>query len=197
MAVDRENFDLRKKPTLRELVMFGVAFIVMFAGFVEGLWVPLKRNIKKIEADAEVLVQQQEGVQKLLQTIAQEVEERQRNERMLEKQSADDRIQKKLDYKPGEHAEEITAAVSLLSDRRLVRRMTIKEVNVSKALAHEQYSTVPIEMKIEARYGSLISYLQKLEEIERPLVVSAIDITADEASGFLVAKMNIELYLSQ
>lgn len=194
-AVKKLNIDWKKKPNTRELFSFVVLLMVLFYGFLDAYLNPKLGKVRELKTNYHLGQQQQDTLEKVIQALDQQVV--QQNVRAEEKKEVveDPRLQKILQYRVQDSAEEIASTITLLSSKRLLKRLIFQEAHAGQHTEHAGYTLVPIEMSLQGHYTALVRYLQDLAELERPVLVNGFEIATNERDAFLKAKLYIELYL--
>ncbi|MBI4211150.1 MAG: hypothetical protein HY540_00795 [Deltaproteobacteria bacterium] len=190
------KIDWKAKPQPRELVMFGSFLIILFMGFVNLALTPQGAKLKQQQSDLNLLKEQVASTEKIIRAFdAQLAEMQQGKEKQLA--AGDERLQRILQYRSVNQAEEAASAIALLSDRHFLGGMVFKGSSIGTARKEGGLAVIPFEVQLEGRYGTFLRYLENIERVERPLLIARVDALGEPEKGFLLIKLFCEIYLPE
>ena len=186
------KLSLDQEPTGREKIFFAVAVIGLFVLFLNLLWSPIANKVAAGKVDLNNMTVQTEGMRKLIETTKQAL-----TVQTLEKNQGapvNDVVRRILDRKVVDPLEEIHNVVALLGSRKLSRNTKIDDVSVGQTVEKDNYSMVPISVRLTGRYGAIQGYFTAIEGSEMPLLIRRFTLSAD-AGGSISASIDVELYI--
>ena len=188
-----KTFDWQLRPSRREVVVFVGLLAAIFFLFRQSFSGPQSQVLSAAKQQLRSTEQQLDAMHTLISALQEQYQESQPH--------ADDqvpltpRLQAILDYRPGDSKGAVTDAVSRLSDRKFLKQVTFSGAKIGDWKEFDNYTRVPIEIKVKGRYSSIVNYLATLENLPLPILVDGVDVASEEGSGFLLANVQLQLYL--
>ena len=172
------------------------AMVVSFL-FWTSLWSPRQKVIGKLKGDVAVLKQQEESAQALLTAMESQLRLPLKEEQDSVPGEGAEKWERLLERAGGDPSAAVAITISTLSDRQLLGKALLRQATVGNREKRKGFSAYPITLELEGSYTSIVNYLQRLEEPQQPLGVLDFNMTSQGNDGFLVAKIDLELYLSE
>lgn len=194
MKLPLPHLHLGGKPVLREKILFGLALISAFALFSSYILSDKTSEIRSLKGELKGVEAEAESVSQLIEATEQQLaKETSGQQKVFE---IDDRIKRILNRKVADPTEEVNKTVHLLGERKIARRVTIKQVSMGERRGEGKFIVVPITIDLSGRYSGIQGYLASLERIERPIVVRSFAIKDDpDTPGLLQASILVYLYI--
>ena len=193
------SVDLKKQPQAREVFGFGLLLLIILFVFFDTLLSPRFDALQKIKLKYKTAYQQKDAVERLIAALDHQVKQQEdnKNNEIDRRQNLprNERLKNILTYKVTDVTEETTAIISMLSGRRMLKRIKYLESKVGDQQEQKGYTLVPVALRLQGHYSALIRYIEDLEKIDRPLLLSGFKFFSPKQGRFLIADLNIKLYL--
>jgi Tfp pilus assembly protein PilO len=185
---------LNQEPVLREKVLYAAALICVFALFYNFVITGTSEKIIKMRKDLKGVQAEVQAIQQLIKVTETQLSTQASTK--PQKINLDNRVLNIIKRRVVDPSEEINNTVHLLSDRKIARRVQIKEVTPGEHLPIGKFTVVPITVVMSGRYSGISGYISSLEKIERPLIVRSLSmVTVPESPGILKASILVYLYM--
>ncbi|PIR26914.1 MAG: hypothetical protein COX62_02300 [Deltaproteobacteria bacterium CG_4_10_14_0_2_um_filter_43_8] len=192
------SIDFRQKPTVREVVGFGVLLCIILFSFYDSLLAPQNKIIDDVKKELTKVEKEKKEVSQLIQALDKKISSQQREKKDQQEQEAinNDRLEKVLKYKAEDVAQETTNTIAYLSDKKILKNLIFKGAEVKPSVEEKGYILIPLHIQLEGHYASLMRYMKQLEQVEKPLLIRDLKLVSNSDDGSeLLARYNIELYL--
>lgn len=187
---------LDQEPTVREKLFFAVAAVGVFALFLNLFWSPLADRISAKKAEKQNIAVQLDGLRKLVEASKQHLGvQAPKPESGPQGAVADRHVQRLLERKVLDPLDEVHKVVALLGSRKLAHNVKVDDVSVGEEVRKNDYTMVPLSVRLTARYGALQPYVAALEHAELPIVVRRFTLTAIPGGSGINATFEVELYI--
>lgn len=185
---------LDQETTRRERVFFAVAVVGILIFFHSALWSPRTEALKARRAELKSIQVQTDAMRKLVETTRAQIG---RLGGELKKEGrVDERVEKMMELRAVDPAEEINTTADLLSHRTIARRVQVRGVTVGARADKANYTVVPMTVEFTGPFTGVEGYLRTIENLDRPLAVKSFEMRADKgAPGVLNTTMEVELYI--
>ena len=176
--------------------MFVVSLLVIFWLFSTNLWSTDSDKIKQLHIELNGIELQAGAVKKLIAT-AQEQLTKKANAPVTEAK-VDDRIKQMLTRKVTDPNDEINSTVDLLSTKATGGRLQVNKIEMGDKVEKASFSLIPITVVFSAPYTAVQNYLDTIERMNRPLVVSSFQMKSEpDAPGVLDVTIVVDLYIAK
>lgn len=193
-SLNLQGLNLKREPTLREKVIFGVVILISFIFFLDSLWKPQSVKIHALKSELRTVEQQADALKKLIDATKMQI-----NKVTAETDKApelDDYVKKVLERKIVDISEEVNSTADLMRSRVFAKKADIVKVEIGDRTEDSGFTKVPIMVEIKGRYTAIKDYLESLESIGRALIVDSFQMEKGQGkSNELVVKINTELFI--
>jgi len=188
---------LDQDMVLRERMFFAAALAGLAFFFFTNFWTPLSERVGSLRAELNNLEVQAVALEKLLELTREKLS--QASAAKEEKgPEIDDRIRKILERRVTDITEEVNSTVDKLGSRHTARRVKVGKVNVGDRIEMPGYIVVPIDVELQGPYTGIQNFMEKVEDLDRPVVIRSFEMKLDSTSpGQLMSSLRIELYIAR
>lgn len=188
---------LDQEPSSRERIFFGLALVGLAFFFLNVLWTPSSDEVARIRAEKNNLKVQSEAIQKLVELTKEKLAQASATKQEKGPQ-IDEGLQKLLERRVTDIAEEVNSTVDRLGSRQVARRVKVSRVNVGDRIEMPGYLLVPIEVDLRGPYTGIQNFMEAVEGLDRPVAIRSFEMKLDhENPGQLAAALNVELYIAR
>lgn len=185
---------LDQAPSIRERIVFIISLVGVLILFVNIIWSPISNNISTAKAGYKAIELQVDTVKKLIDATNAQVAAGQIASKTKETPIGE-WVKRVLGRSVADVTQEITATVDQLGSRTLAQRVKVVKVDIGSRVEQSNYVMVPIMIELEGQYTGIQTYIESVERLERPIVVSKLDVEPIQGGrGKLGAKVEVELY---
>ena len=177
----------------REKIFSAIIMVVLLILFMNLFWTPQSATIEAQRSDLENVRMEMDAIKRLIDSA--------KNQLMIQrefpkkKKKADEKVERMMDRTVVDPLSEIHSTIGLLSSRRFSRKVEVEDVNIGDTVEREEYSEVPIYVQLSARYGGLIQFFGKLENIDRPMVVKGFELDEGGDEGIIEGSIDVVLFI--
>lgn len=196
MFLGLDIVDWRREPSQREKIYFALVFVILIALFWRLWWLPQQHKIDKIDGELKSLELQEEALVKLIEATKLQVKTAvEAAESTVDEEMIDERIRRALKRHEGSPAEEETAIVHLISSRRMLGGLALRGMQSQEAADAKSHTLIPIKITVEGTFNNILRFLQRLEAVERPVIVKSVQLSRVSGHpGVISAELIINLY---
>ncbi len=187
---------LDQEPSIRERIFFGAALVGLFLLFVNTFWTPTSEAMSRLRLEKKSLTIQAQAMEKLIQAARDQMARRPVKAEGVSK--VDERVQKIIERRVVDMAEEINSTVDALGSRKVAKRVKVKKIGIGDRVDMPGYTVIPISLELQGPYTGVQTFMESVESIERPVVIQSFDMGLDkEKPGELNATLNVDLYIAK
>lgn len=185
-----------QEATIREKFFFVIAVVGILFFFYNTLWEPRAKKLRDVRSQYNILAGQLKAMSKLIEAAHQQIARGKTAPEPDLGPTANARIKDILERHIASPIEEVNSTAALLQDGATRMRLKVKKMDVGDKVERPNYSLVPINAEVYGSYPNLMNYLDKLENIDRPIVVRSFKMQADKSvRSDLDMSMEVDLYL--
>ena len=187
-----------QEPTLREKFFFIIVIVGILIFFYNTLWEPRAKKLREVSSQVDILTDQAAAIGKLIEATQLQIAKGKTEPGSKAEPEMDVRVKNILERRVVDPIEEVNNTAAMLQDGAIRMRLNVKKMDVGDKIEKGSYSVVPISAEIYGPYLSVINYLDKLESIDRPIVVKSFKMQSDKSTlGNLDLSMEVNLYFAK
>jgi Tfp pilus assembly protein PilO len=187
------DIKLGQSMNVREKIFSGIIAVVILIFFINLFWTPQSEMIEVERSALENVEMEMDAIKRLIDSAKSQMS----IQRSVPQRKArvDEKVKRLLERKVVDPLSEIHSTVGYLSSKKFSRSVKVDDVNIGEMAERDNYYAVPIHIELTSRYGALVQYFAKLENINRPLVIKGFDLDRGGEEGIIDCAVDVELYI--
>lgn len=189
------HVDWNKTPPIRERVFFGIIFVLCLMMFARVWWEPQQSQIRRFKTELAVVTLQVDALRNLIESTKKKLGSVRAKAEVDQRGVRDNWTRRALSRLSSTPAKELASSMYALTGRRMLGGLIFRSIEAEKPKNVGTHTVIPLVLTVEGSFTGIQRYLKRLERLEKPMIVTHVQITqGTERPGIVEGVLTLNLF---